>query len=163
MTHGSLVSSSRLSSNVIIQNESSIIDENLVLKQQKVSSTKPPPETRSECGASTRRSEPGLWSRDQESAKQPTWIRNAAIGGDLVEQDPKGPDVGLVGEFAVADGLRGGPLVRNLLVFGDVERLLQERWAALMWMKLSRADQLALVCVPTLMTRASPKSPTLQV
>ena len=60
----------------------------------------------------------------------PTWIGNAPIRGDLVEQDSEGPDVGLVGELAVADGFWRAPLVRNLLVFRDVKRLLGDKSGA---------------------------------
>lgn len=56
----------------------------------------------------------------------PTWVRNASIGDNLIEQDAKRPDIRLVGELSVADGLGSAPLVGNLFIFCDVERLLDE-------------------------------------
>ena len=56
-----------------------------------------------------------------------TWVRNASVGRDLVEQHAERPDVWLVGELPVADGLRSAPLVGDLLVFWDVKRLLDEK------------------------------------
>lgn len=65
--------------------------------------------------------------KDKNSVSPPTWIRCSAVGGDLVEQHAKGPDVRLVGELSVVDGLGGAPLVGDLLVFCDVKWLLGDK------------------------------------
>ena len=57
----------------------------------------------------------------------PTWIGSASAAHDLIQQHAEGPHVGLAGELPVADGLRGGPFVRNLPVQCDVEGLLNNR------------------------------------
>lgn len=95
-----------------------------------------------------------------EGVIAPTWVWNATICGDLVEQDTKRPDVGLVGELSVADGLRSAPLVGNLLIFCDVERLLGDKFGV-ETAGLSELDYTRPFL--TLITLARPKSATLQV
>lgn len=74
-----------------------------------------------------RTSSPYFIFRWKKHVLLPTWVRNASVGRNLVEQDTERPDVGLVGELPVADGLRSAPLVGDLLVFWDVKRLLDEK------------------------------------
>lgn len=57
----------------------------------------------------------------------PTWVRNTSIGDNLIEQDTKRPDVWLVREPSMADGLRSTPFVGDLFIFYDVKRLLDKK------------------------------------
>lgn len=66
-----------------------------------------------------------------ESVIPPTWVWNTSIGDNLVEQDTKRPNVWLVGEPSMADGLRSAPFVGNLFIFCDVEWLLNKKHMAL--------------------------------
>lgn len=114
-----------------------------------------------------RTSSPYFIFRWKKHVLLPTWVRNASVGRNLVEQDTERPDVGLVGELPVADGLRSAPLVGDLLVFWDVKRLLDEKKCVLKksCRIYSTCSKRALTFPPsaTLITLASPKSATLQV
>lgn len=50
----------------------------------------------------------------QAADYQPTRVRCAAVGEELVQQNTKGPHVGLGGVYVVYKGLRRGPLHREL-------------------------------------------------
>ena len=54
-----------------------------------------------------------------------TWIGHSTIGHYLMEEDTKGPDIWLVRKAPVADGLRGTPLIGDLLLIWQVEGILQ--------------------------------------
>lgn len=54
-----------------------------------------------------------------------TWIGHLTPAENLMKEDPKGPDVGFDGVKPSGQGLRGGPLVGDVVVVGKVDVLLQ--------------------------------------
>lgn len=61
--------------------------------------------------ARTREGRPlGPWKPPCTDAAFPTWVWDPAIGDNLHQQDPKGPDIRLDGEGAKVNGFRSCPL-----------------------------------------------------
>lgn len=53
-----------------------------------------------------------------------TWVRHLAKCHDLIQQNPKGPDVRFDRELVVLDGLWSGPLHRELSSFFGLIHIL---------------------------------------
>ena len=54
-----------------------------------------------------------------------TWIGCLTPAENLMEENPEGPDVRLDGVMPSGECLWGGPLVRDVVVIGEIDVLLQ--------------------------------------
>lgn len=59
-----------------------------------------------------------------EADERLTWVRHLAKRHDLIQQNPKGPDVRLDGELVVLDGLWSSPLHREFSSFFGLIHIL---------------------------------------